>query len=30
MNIIGYYKDWNLVERDGDYLVVNRPDRKVL
>lgn len=30
MNIIGYYKDWTLVEKDGDYLVINRPDKKIL
>ena len=30
MNIIGYYKHLNLVEKDGLYLVVNRQDKKVL
>ena len=30
MNIIGYYKKWNLVEKDGGYLVVDREKREIL
>lgn len=30
MNIIGYYKNWCLVERGNKYAVVNRPDKKVV
>lgn len=30
MNIIGFYKDWNLVEKEGTYYVVNRQDKKIL
>ena len=30
MNIIGYYKKWNLVEKDGVYLVVDREKREIL
>lgn len=30
MNIIGFYKDWNLVERDEFYWVVDRPNKQIL
>lgn len=30
MNIIGFYKDYNLIEQNNNYLVVNRRDKKVL
>ena len=29
-NIIGYYKNWTLVEQNGLFYVVNQPERKVL
>lgn len=28
--IIGFYKNYTLVEQDGSYYVVNRQERKVL
>lgn len=30
MNIIGFYKDWTLVDKEGAYYVVNRRDKKIL
>ena len=30
MNIIGFYKDFTLIEENGNYRVVNRRDKKVL
>lgn len=30
MNIIGYYKKLNLVEKDGVYLLVDRENREIL
>ena len=30
MNIIGFYKDWTLVDKEGTYYVVNRRDKKIL
>lgn len=29
-NIIGYYKDWLLVEKDGVYYIVRRKERIIL
>ena len=29
-NIIGFYKNWSLVEQDGRFYVVDRQERKVL
>ena len=30
MNIIGYYKIWTLVEREGIYYVVDRRSKQIL
>jgi hypothetical protein len=30
MNIIGFYKNWSLVEKNGMFYVVARQERKVL
>lgn len=30
MNIIGFYKNYRLVEQDGKYLVVNKQERRVV
>ena len=30
MNIIGYYKFWTLVEREGIYYVVDRRSKQIL
>lgn len=30
MNIIGFYKDFRLVENNGSYFVVNRQKRSIL
>ena len=30
MSIIVYYKQWALLEKDGEYLVIDKPDKKIL
>lgn len=30
MEIIGFYKNWSLVEKNGEYFVVDRRDKTVV